>query len=397
MNSLLIIGSGAGGATVARDVAKNGVDVTVIEKGPIVSPKMAYKCYDSLDIGLELLKTSCVGGSTLVAAGNGVRTLEGTLKKLGINLEEEFREVERELNVKTLPDSHFGRGTNLITDSASFLGFNVEKMPKFIDPILCEPCGKCTFGCSKNAKWSALKFVEEAKRYGAKIIENTPITDIITEKGAVCGVKSYDKIFSADKVVLAPGAVETPVLLRRIGINAGNNLFVDTFVTIGGILKDIEFNQDVQMNALIKFDEFILAPHFSDILVQNLQKYGAEKKDILGMMIKIKDQPSGKIRENKIYKNNTSKDLGLIGTGSAIAGSILVQSGVDPTKIVSTNARGAHPGGTAAIGTIVNKNLETEIKGLFVADASVFPESPGAPPILTIIALAKRLSKYLVE
>jgi len=45
----------------------------------------------------------------------------------------------------------------------------------------------------------------------------------------------------------------------------------------------------------------------------------------------------------------------------------------------------------------VDKNLETRIKGLFIADASVIPQAPGRPPILTIVALAKRLSKNIVE
>jgi choline dehydrogenase-like flavoprotein len=62
---------------------------------------------------------------------------------------------------------------------------------------------------------------------------------------------------------------------------------------------------------------------------------------------------------------------------------------------MTTKIRGAHPGGTAAIGEVVNKNLETRIKGLFVSDASVLPTSPGLPPIVTIVALAKRLSKLL--
>ena len=87
----------------------------------------------------------------------------------------------------------------------------------------------------------------------------------------------------------------------------------------------------------------------------------------------------------------------LLAEGSAIAGSILTEAGVDPKTLTSTRARGAHPGGTAAIGRIVDKNLETEISGLFVADASVFPQAPGAPPVLTIVALAKRLGKYLVQ
>ena len=50
---------------------------------------------------------------------------------------------------------------------------------------------------------------------------------------------------------------------------------------------------------------------------------------------------------------------------------------------------------TAKIGEIVDSNLETDIKNLFVCDASVLPISPGKPPILTILALSKRLADYL--
>lgn len=63
--------------------------------------------------------------------------------------------------------------------------------------------------------------------------------------------------------------------------------------------------------------------------------------------------------------------------------------------LLSNNNGGAHPGGTAAIGEAVNKNLETKIKGLFVCDASVLPTSPGLPPILAIIALSKRFARKL--
>ena len=76
---------------------------------------------------------------------------------------------------------------------------------------------------------------------------------------------------------------------------------------------------------------------------------------------------------------------------------LLKAIGVEPLSISSTPIRGAHPGGTAAIGKVVDKNLETRIKGLFIADASVIPQAPGRPPILTIVALAKRLSKNITD
>ncbi|MBM4241396.1 MAG: GMC family oxidoreductase [Euryarchaeota archaeon] len=394
---VIVVGSGAGGATIAMELAKSGMPVTIIEKGPYIEPKKAHKCYETLKTNLDLLKTVCVGGTTLVSAGNAVRSSEDVLKDMGIDLREEFDEVERELNVNALPDSHFGNGTKKIMYAAKSLGFDIKKMPKFIDPEQCEPCGNCSFGCPNDAKWTAIKFIEEAKKFGVKIIENTPVTDLLAIKGEIMGVRSYDKVFTSDIVILSPGAVETPRLLRKTGIKAGVSFFMDTFVTVGGILRDIEFNEEVQMNALIEFDDFILSPHFSNYLLQELQKFGASKKDIIGIMVKIKDETSGRVTEKKVIKNNTLNDVKFLARGSAIAGSILAEAGVDPKTFVSTHPRGAHPGGTAPIGKVVDKNLETEINGLFVVDASVFPTSPGVPPILTIIALAKRLAKYLKD
>ncbi len=397
MRNVIVVGSGAGGATVARELVLKGINVILIEKGPFVNTENAFKHYENSDIGVELLKTSCIGGTTLVTAGNAVRTCQKHLKNLGIDLEDDFRAIEKEMGVSTLPDSHFGRGTKLIMEKAESMGFNVQKMPKFIDPETCKPCGKCASGCSKNSKWTSKNYVEDAITHGAVVIENTEITDLIIDNGEIKGVRSNDKEFYADVVVLSAGSIETPRLLRREGIDAGNNLFVDTFVTVGGVLENVKFNSEVQMNALIKLDELILAPHYSSILHDKLKKHHAQEKDILGMMIKISDESSGKVREDYIEKYSTSKDVSLLTEGSAVAGSILKDVGVEPTSLTSTLARGAHPGGTAAIGEIVDKNLETELPGLFVADASVFPKAPGAPPVLTIVALARRLGRYLVK
>ena len=393
----IVVGSGAGGGSVAKELAKSGISVTVIEKGPNTSAKNAYKYYNILNVGAEVSSTVCLGGTTLVTAGNAVKTCEESFKKIGIDLSSEFKEIDEELYISTLPDSHLGEGTRKIMESARSLGLEVQKMPKSIDPDLCKPCGKCVFGCPRNAKWTSLEFIKEAEDHGAEIIEKTPVTDIIVSDGKVKGVKCGDKIFEADIVILSAGAIETPRLLQKIGINAGNNLFVDTFVTIGGMLKGIRYNKEATMGAIIKLDNIVLAPHFSEILVNKLHKYKARKKDILGLMIKIKDQPSGKVTQDSVIKFNTAEDISLLARGSAIAGSILTKAGVNPETLVSTYARGAHPGGTAAIGDIVDTNLQTEIEGLYVADASVFPEAPGAPPVVTIIALAKRLAKHIIN
>ena len=41
--------------------------------------------------------------------------------------------------------------------------------------------------------------------------------------------------------------------------------------------------------------------------------------------------------------------------------------------------------------------METSIKGLYVADASVIERAPGRPPILTIIAIAKSVAKTIIQ
>jgi choline dehydrogenase-like flavoprotein len=76
---------------------------------------------------------------------------------------------------------------------------------------------------------------------------------------------------------------------------------------------------------------------------------------------------------------------------------ILIEAGANPSTIFMTPLRGTHPSGTVRIGTMVDENLQTETQGLYICDASVFPEALDRPTVLTIIGLAKRLAKHLNE
>ncbi len=174
MKNVIVVGSGAGGATISKRTSNQRNKCYFNRKRTIYTRlKMHYEHYENADAGVELLKTSCVGGTTVVTAGNAVRTCQEHLKNMGIDLEYDFKQIENEMGVSTLPDSHFGRGTKLIIEKAELLGFNVQKMPKFIDPKTCKPCGKCTFGCPRNSKWTSIEYVNDAVDHGAKLIENT--------------------------------------------------------------------------------------------------------------------------------------------------------------------------------------------------------------------------------
>ena len=163
----VIVGTGAGGGLLARELAKNGKKVVILEKGPYIDSKDAFNYYDKYAPGVDLLSTTCVGGSTAVSMANMVRALDEELHEFGIDLTKEYEYVEELVGVHELDDSHIGRGTQLFLDAARDLGLDVVKMPKAIREEECIQCGKCAFGCPVNAKWTAKDFVDEAVEAGA--------------------------------------------------------------------------------------------------------------------------------------------------------------------------------------------------------------------------------------
>ncbi|WP_407414449.1 GMC family oxidoreductase N-terminal domain-containing protein [Methanobrevibacter sp.] len=393
---VIIVGSGAGGAIIARELAKDKIPVTIIEKGPYIDSKDAFNYYDTYDDSVDLLTTTCVGGATIVSMSNMVRALDEELHEYGIDISKEYEYVEELIKVHDLDDSHIGRGTQLFLDAARELGLKTLKMPKAIREEDCIQCGKCAFGCPADAKWSGKDFVDEAVDAGATFISEAEVTEIIVEDSQVKGIKyikdNVEESIDSDTVILSAGAIGSTLLLRSAGIDAGHELFFDPFVTVGGYLKDINFNTEVQMAGLVIGKDFVLSPHFSTFTFDD----DVESKDILSIMVKTADDAVGYVDDDgDVVKINTINDIRLLAEGVATAGFILEKAGVDPSTISSTVYRGAHPGGTAPIGKIVDSNQETEINGLFVSDASVLPISPGKPPILTILALSKRLADYL--
>jgi choline dehydrogenase-like flavoprotein len=117
---------------------------------------------------------------------------------------------------------------------------------------------------------------------------------------------------------------------------------------------------------------------------------------LLGMMTKIRDERTGEVRaDGAVHKKLTSHDLAKLDEAHQLNREILIASGVKPDSIFTGVYESGHPCCTAAIGEVVDENQETEISGLFVSDASGFPSPLGMPPILTLVALSKRLADKL--
>ena len=400
---VIIVGTGAGGGIIAYELAKNDVPVTIIEKGPYIKSGEAFKYYDKYSEDVDLLTTTCIGGASIVSMSNMVRALDEELLEFDVDLTEAYEYVEELVGVHQLDDSHIGKGSQAFLDAGRKLGLKTMKMPKAIREKDCIQCGKCAFGCPADAKWSGKDFVDDAVEAGAELICDAEVTKVITENGNACGVTyvkddKEESVF-ADTGILSAGAIGTTLILRNSGIeDAGREIFFDPFVSVGGYLKDINFNTEVQMAGLVVGENFVLSPHFSSFIRANIPDDSVTDEDILSIMVKTPDECRGYVDDDgDVVKINTIQDIRYLAEGVATAGFILKEAGVDPNTIGSTVYRGAHPGGTAPIGKIVDSNQETEIKGLFVSDASVLPISPGKPPILTILALSKRLADYLID
>ena len=428
---VIVIGTGAGGSTVAKDLALNGRNVLILEKGRrqkdgIYVSHMKTKTihlknslsqedkqnYEFLTLPLELTNIEQIGGTTTASIGNACFSCSGCysnsimqqFEDKNLDIFEELLEASGELNVRYFPKKLWGHSTQLIAKAGDELGYVVEPMPKFINFDKCRLCGKCVNGCVFGAKWDGTYFVSEALEYGAQLIQDINVFEILHENNEVIGVVAINsnnekQIFKAKKVVLSAGALNTPMILKNSGIeNVGGQIFFDIFTTIGGYLKDANLKNELLMGVKAEFGPYFLSPHYSTQLLPLMEKKGIEAsdKDVIGLMLKFADTCIGTIDgEGKIEKTLTKVDVDLIKEGYGKAIEILLKLGVPRDSIVATSLKGAHPGGTAAIGEVVDNNFESKIKGLYVCDASVIPEAPGRPPILTIVAIAKKVAKIV--
>lgn len=402
MKEVIIVGAGTGGLSVAKELSKNNnVNITIIEKGILTDASESYKYYDVWDKNeMELIKTDVVGGSSLVIAGNFVPALVDELNEYGIDISSQLEQLKKEIGICTMPESHFGNINLLLKNAATELGLDMQPMPKGIDSTKCKQCGRCAWGCPHGAKWSSLFDLKIAQENGAKLLTNEQVVGLVLDNNKIKGVKTNQgKEYFADVVILAAGGMVTPKLLRTIGIKAGETFAVDPFITVGGYYKGAKQDNEIQMNQFIKLPHIVISPHTSQYLLPKIQEThpDATVDDIISLMIKIPDNLNGHVYLNEVIKGIDFRDASLLARGAAIAGSILVKAGADIESISSTHVRGAHLIASARIGDVVDTNLETEIKNLYVADGSVLPEAPGLPPIYTILALSRRLGQYLAD
>lgn len=421
----VIVGSGPGGATVARGLADAGKKVLLLEKGRdlkwIGNHFTALMFTDKMGMsftkeGLNIVRAFVTGGSTIMYCGSAAQPPAWLREKYGIDLADYADRTVKELSLKPLPDEIVGTGGLRILEAANELGYHFEKMPKFINPEKCRMVcgGTCMLGCPHGAKWTAREYISDMLRAGGELMTRADVRSVIVEDGTATGLTAHTSEGTlevhAKVVVIAAGGIGTPSILKKSGLReAGEGMFVDPLVFVTGVSRDRGTCQGPPMSVgTFEFiDEGILLSDLIDPwglwIVMALRRNPSKILDFfsyrrqLGLMVKIGDERKGFITEDgDISKPLTRQDRGRLERGADLSKKILIRAGCDPRTIMVGPVRGAHPGATARIGEVVDENLETRVKNLYVSDASVLPEALDRPLVLTIISLSKRLSDHLL-
>jgi len=386
----IAIGTGPGGATVARELARRGKKLLILEWGPGGEIRGTASQYirESMLPGKSLLLTPqllgmvraiTTGGSSLYYYGTGFPVPVSMLRKYGVDVAAEVDEARAELPVAPLRDEMMTPMAWRLMDSAQQLGFAWHKLDKIMyqDRWRPEyPFGY--FGDPHKVKWSARMYVEEAVALGAVLLNGAKVPRVLGDQRAATGVEftmnGETRTASADRFIVAAGGIGSPVNLHQSGIReAGNDYFFDPLIMVCGTMKDACLrDNEIPMSAGVhmKDEGYMMTdmaiPPALHLLftgpVFRLTKLFAFR-NTARIMVKIKDKLGGRLTDGGgVRKSLTAADRSKLQHGFENSKRILQAAGA--TNIYKTAAFAAHPGGTVKIGEIVDANLKTRLHNL---------------------------------
>jgi choline dehydrogenase-like flavoprotein len=471
-----VIGTGAGGAPVAKELAEGGMRVVMLEEGErfttddfTARPRaMTARLYRDAgqtttvgNVPVVLPLGRSVGGTTLVNSGTCFRTpapvLDMWRERFGLEelsaqtLDPFFRRVERELNVVQVPPEIAGRNAAVAKRGADALGWSGDYVWRNVRG--CVGSGVCNFGCPTSAKQHVgMTYVPRAWDAGATTFTGTRARTIELRGGRARGVEASTEgggrvHVECDTVVVACGAIHTPLFLRRqgLGLESGElcrNLAIHPATAVRALLdEDVAMARGVPQSYFVDefADEGIMlegAAGPPDYAAMSFPFSGERHRDLMlryrqmsqfGLM--VSDVSRGWVRERagrvEIRYDLCDEDAATFKRGIErlcemywAAGARTVYPPVEGIPELHDGAMAPlrerrirprdlilmafHPLGTARADArpangVVDGSLKLHgAEGLYVADGSVVPSSIGVNPQITIMALATRLAYELL-
>ncbi len=428
MKTAIVIGSGAGGAMAAKEL-QGHFQVTILEAGgefkPIganvdrllrlrktgmfVSERMISMLFPAMRVqkstsDMVLVYGQGTGGTTTLATGNGLR-YDKSLQKLGIRLDQEFEELEKEIPFSTDHQKSWKASTKALFAACEQLGFEPVPTTKVVDYTRCTHCGRCVLGCPTGAKWDSRRLLKESIDNGAVLKTNCKVTELeIDPKDQIVHAvhaqeNGNQTTYRADLVVLAAGGFGTPILLNQSGIPCEKTLFVDPVLCVAAPYKEAGQDREIPMPFLMQRDGYMLSPYMDYLSLFFNKSWRLPPGDIVSMMIKLADSEIGESRSKKTEKDLTQRDKERLQAAVADCKAILGKMGIKEKDMFLGTLNAGHPGGMLPLtaeeaDSFHNPRLP---ENLYIADATLLPESMGNPPIWTIMALAKRVAKVCIE
>jgi len=419
----LVIGTGAGGGVAARAL-QGKYQVTMLEEGKEFRPfslpvgRLAELRRTGLFFDERLIRLLLpnmrlersqevviargigVGGTTPLATGNAVRC-DGTLKKLGIDLDAEFEALYRELPITTEHRNRWNSATRKMFEIFESMGLDPQVTPKLLNAEDCVNCGHCAIGCPADAKWDTRMLVDEAVRKGAELVTDCKVTKLLVSGNEVTGVEARHHgrkaVWKADLVVLCAGGIGTPVILENSGIPCRKTFFVDMVLCVAGELPGFRQDRQLLMPFISQQDGYILSPYMDYLSFFFKKNWRRPMGDIASIMIKLADEETGSVSRRRIDKVMTETDRRNMKRAVSQCREILAEMGIPKKEQFLGLLNAGHPGGMLPLTAAEKDTLHDPSlpDNLYVADATILPEAPGNPPMLTIMALAAKIAGML--
>ncbi|MET3133652.1 choline dehydrogenase-like flavoprotein [Oxalobacteraceae bacterium GrIS 1.11] len=417
---VIVVGSGPGGATVAREMARRGARVLILEQGSAAPLKGTLRQMAGLAAvpgrgaffnqdGSLLVSAIASGGSSAINYATAMAPPLPLFLRYGIDLQTYLEQVRLEVPMLPLPDALVGPMATRIMHAATALGHDWRKFDKMIYAALCRSgCWRCTYGCPFGAKWTARNFIDEARAHGAALLADAKVLRVIVKDGRAIGVewlrhRQVGQAF-ADVVVLAGGGIGSPRLLHASGLGpSGARHFSDPVIAVMGSVDDMDGGAEVPMAAGMHLDADGIVLADMTLPLAMYRAFAAQvgrfdrllaHRRTLTLMVKVRDQLGGRIGPHWVNKPLQAADRQKLRQGTQLARAILRQSGA--RHVFQSWHFAAHPGGSVRIGDGVDKYLQTRLENLYVCDASVIPEAWGLPPTVTLLCLGKYLAAHLL-
>jgi len=483
---VVVVGSGAGGAVVAAELASRGKDVVILERGAYRNEadftqqegEGLEQLYDAggllatRDLSLVILQGATLGGGTVVNYTTSFATPEtvrdewarehGLPHFVGPEFTRSLEAVARRIGVNT-DHATPSRRDQVLIRGLERLGWHHGLLPRNVHGCTQDDaCGFCGYGCRAAAKQSTLiTYLADAAHHGARIVVDCDVRRVTIAAGEATGVEArvgaHALTVRAGAVVVAGGSIHSPALLLRSGVSLpalGRFLALHPATAVFGEMAEpvrpwtgtLQAHYSDQFADLdrgygFKFETAPVHPSFLALAApwESASQFTRQMERLAHTAlcgILLRDRFGGRVRVDRagcpVVDYRLSRyDAAHLRRALAAGAELLEAAGAHEIWAPLTRRVSYQPGarnardewlsrvdaagwganqvllatfhqmascrmGASARSSVVDPEHRVwGVRGLYVADASVFPSASGVNPMLTIMGIAHRAAQLI--